>query len=275
LLEAMTEFAETLAWLEGMPSGWKTLRLRGREWKHGPRLLQAFEREVADARNRGRSSRVVRIRKIGTPDSRNADPEPEEGETEWKLWVERPDRIRAEFGVVDDWITAVFRGDTWWSWAPSRGARTNGGRHNVGHGRGPGWALVDAAAIPALLSLSVVDTGRFLNRETIRVRGVPQKAAAIEAPLALLRDHPLVELGMGADEYGLTVDRTTGVLLRSEASVFGQPFKIIEALDFVVDEVLSAETFALNLPAGVAYEEALPPQVRPPHRSRILRLLGR
>jgi hypothetical protein len=141
--------------------------------------------------------------------------------------------------------------------------------------QGPGWALVDAAAIPALLSLSVVDTGRFLNRETIRVRGVPQKAAAIEAPLALLRDHPLVELGMGADEYVLTVDRTTGVLLRSEASVFGQPFKIIEALDFVVDEVLSAETFVLNLPAGVAFEEALPPQVRPPHRSRILRLLGR
>jgi hypothetical protein len=133
---------------------------------------------------------------------------------------------------------------------------------------------VDAAAIPALLSLSVVDTGRFLNRETIRVRGVPQKAAADEAPLALLRHH-LVELGMGADEYVLTVDRTTGVLLRSEAFVFGQPFQIIEALEFVVDEVLPAETFVLNLPAGVAFEEALPPQARPPHRSRILRLLGR
>ena len=138
----------------------------------------------------------------------------------------------------------------------------------------PGLGLVDAAASPAVLSLSVVDTGRFLNRETIRLRGLPQKAAADEAPLALLRHH-LMELGYGADEYLLTVDRTTGVLLRSEALVFGQPFQIIEVLDFVVDEVLPAETFVLNLPAGVAFEEALLPQVRPPHRSRILRLFGR
>ena len=270
----MTEFDGTLALLGGTPTSWRTLRLRGREWKHGPRLLEAFQRESADARSHGRSTRAVGYRKIERSGSSNADPEPDEGETEWRLWVERPDRIRAEYGMVEDWITAVLRGDTWWSWAPLRGARTNAGRHNVGHGRRPGWALVDTAAIPALLSLSVVDTGRFLNRETIRLRGVPQRVGADEPALALLR-HRLADLGLGADEYLLTVDRATGVLLRSEALIGGQPFQVVEALDFAVDDVLPAETFVISLSPGVAFEEVPPPQVRPPQRSRILRLLGR
>jgi hypothetical protein len=113
----------------------------------GPGCTKPSSATLLNARSRGHAVEVIQIRKIGSSDSRNADPEPEAGEAEWRLWAERPDRIRAEFGVVEDWITAVFRGDAWWSWAPSRGgARTNGGRQDVGHAKGPGWDFVDTAA---------------------------------------------------------------------------------------------------------------------------------
>ncbi len=39
--------------------------------------------------------------------------------------------------VGDETVTAVFHGDTWWSWCPSRDGLTNGGRPNEYHGRGP------------------------------------------------------------------------------------------------------------------------------------------
>ena len=164
------------------PTGWRTLRLSGREWKYEPRLLEAIQRGFPDARRRGRPTRDVVIRRIESSPSRNADPEPEEWETTWRLRVERPDRTRAEFNVGEEWVTAVFCGDTWWGWAPSRGARTNAGRHNVGHGKGPGWALVDTSAIPALLALTMVDTARFLDRETMRQPIPPFSRGSRPAP---------------------------------------------------------------------------------------------
>ncbi|MDQ3964170.1 MAG: hypothetical protein M3277_09725 [Actinomycetota bacterium] len=63
-------------------------------------------------------------------------------------------------------------------------------------------------------------------------------------------------LGSGADAYELVVDSESGVLLRSEALLEGNPFRIVEVESIYFDETLGDETFHLNAPEGTSFREA-------------------
>jgi outer membrane lipoprotein-sorting protein len=126
---------------------------------------------------------------------------------------------------------------------------TNSGVTNHGHGFGPAETLVDAAALLSALRLQFLGTDTLLGRDVFRICGLP-RARTSHQP-----DYGLHELGLGADEYMLSVDAERGVLLRTEARVREQPLIVIEMTEVEFDVDLPPETFKIDLPNGETFED--------------------
>ena len=145
-----------------------------------------------------------------------------------------PDRLRVEFVVKGKNVIAVFVGESWWSWEPSRGGLTNNGHPSSRHGKGPGELLIDPSGIASALELDLLETTSSLGRPVSIVSGTPTQGAAEDWE----RSAVLHTLGPGADQYELMVDDTSGVLLRLEARYLGAPFRVVEITELKVDEPL-------------------------------------
>jgi hypothetical protein len=199
---------------------------------------------MAAAPRRGEVARGVRFAGGGIVVRASGEPEAEESEKSWRLWLEAPDRLRAEFAVGTETVTAWLSGGTWWSWSPSQGARTNEGRQNFGHGKGPGEVLVSPAQIAHVLDLEPLGSLRVLSRPAYRLRARPFAVG----------DFALHRLGSGADEYDLVVDADRGFLLRAEARLRGAAFRVLEMTEVAVDEDIPADIFTPRAPEGEHFE---------------------
>jgi hypothetical protein len=153
------------------------------------------------------SGAVVRLTGYA-PDERQPQV-PDESEDHWRLWMEHGGRMRSESSVGSEPLTVVFDGPAWWSWSPHAGGMTNSGVTNHGHGFGPAETLVDAAALLSALRLQFLGTDTLLGRDVFRIRGLPRARTSYQP------DYGLHELGVGADEYILSVDSERGLLLCS------------------------------------------------------------
>lgn len=162
---------------------------------------------------------------------REDDEEPEA----WRLWIEQPERRRVEFVAGGETVTAVWVGDTWWSWGTGQEIRTNNGQQNVSHGEGPSKSLVETAPLLGFLHLEVIGRGEMLGRSVFTVRGFPQSDPTTR--------HRLHVLGGGADGYILSVDTERGVILRSEAQLDDRPFKIVAMTEVAFDQSLPEDRF--------------------------------
>jgi outer membrane lipoprotein-sorting protein len=203
--------------------------------------LEAFMRMV----QRRRSGSVA----VYGNSSQEVD-EPEEAESPWRLWIARPDKVRAEFaGGHEDTVAAVVDGRTWWSWSPSTGAQTNEGRENAETGVGPGIALVRPAVILPAVDLEIRRRTTRLGRSAYEVLALPTSSDDEEENPGLLHG-----IGSGAEEYELLVDAERGVLLRTEARLRGRPFVVLEMDGVAFDEEFPADTFTLKPPAGESFE---------------------
>ena len=201
-----------------------TLRLEGHEWRDATRLRRAWERDIKAARRSG----TVAAASI-TSFSRSAQAANETSEP-WRLWLARPDRMRAEFRAGDETVTAVFAGVRWWSRSPN-GFRSNDGDPRHGHGIGPGEALLEPARhLEHLVVRDTVET-TFLSRPVRRMIAEPR-------PWTFESSSTLHRLGAGGDRYELVLDVEAGVLLRTEARLEGAPFRVIEVDDVRVNETL-------------------------------------
>jgi hypothetical protein len=136
----VAELANIVAELRSSGLRWHTLQAVGREWRHHALLNEAFIAATLPPPAGARAG--VHFQGGGTIVRTASEPAPEVGEEIWRWWSQEPDRLKVEFAVGNETVTAWFQGSTWWSWSPSQGARTNEGRENVGHGKGPGEALV-------------------------------------------------------------------------------------------------------------------------------------
>jgi hypothetical protein len=233
---SMNEPADIAALLGRPGPRFRSLRAVGREWRHHARLQEAF------GRHGPAGSIVVSMR------AETVEETPDEGEEVWRLWIDGLDRKRAEFALGMEMMTVVFRGDTWWSWSPRMGRRTNGGRGGVDHGIGPGETLIDPASAVPVLDLHVLDQGHVLDRDVWRVRAVPAGD-----PFAQLMG--LYGLGVGADEYELLVDAERGFLVRVEARLEGQPFRVVEITELTVNEPIPPDTFVPEPSDGAGFEQ--------------------
>jgi hypothetical protein len=243
----VSELGDLLELLHTSDQRWRTVRMAGREWRHEARLLEAFHREAA--RRRGT---VAMMWGHGT-----GAPKPIDREDRWALWVAPEGRVRAEFSVGEEEIVAVLRGNQWWHWSPSTGGQTNAADPSDGgsHGTGPGAALLETAAILPALTFEITGKAKTARRSALAVRATPVQSE---------RDLPVLSglhgIGSGADEYRLLLDAERGVLLRAEALLGGEPFRLLELNEVGFDEELPAETFTLDLPPGQAF--SAPPEYR-------------
>lgn len=242
----MSELGDLLELLHTSDRRWRTVRLVGREWRQEARLLEAFHREVA--RRRG----AVAMFGHGT-----GAPKPIEREDRWALWVAPKGRVRAEFSVGEDEMVAVLRGNEWWHWSPSTGGQTNAADPTDGgsHGTGPGAALLETAAILPALSFEITGKTEAAGRSALAVRATP-----VPSERDLHRLSGLHGIGSGADEYRLLVDAERGILLRAQALLGGEAFRLLEMNEVGFDEELPPETFILELPPGQAFSS--PPEYR-------------
>lgn len=200
--------------LLGIVGRWHSLRTTGTEWRHHSRLTEAFERASIPPEGIGVTSVIAR--------HTSALEAPSESREPWLLWIEKPDRKRAEFMVGAELWTVVFRGERWWSWSPSRGSNTNEGRPNFRHGGGPSEGLLTTNLLSRALHLEEVSRGTLLGRHVVHLRGSPRAIRTADDFQTMTQAlHPF---GKGADEYLFALDVEEGVLLRSEARTAGTPF---------------------------------------------------
>ncbi len=248
--EAMSVPGDLTELISTARSRWDTVRCRGHEWRHHARLNEAFLGGV----NQGPAVYVMAV---------SEGPHAQEGREAWHLWVASSNRIRTEFAVGYETVTAVIDGSTWWSWSPSRGALTNGGDEHSQHGLGPGYPLTDPASVSAALDLEVLGRTRVAGRSAFRVLAHPTARQDLDFDDRGAADTALHDLGTGADEYELAVDEKRGIILRSEGRLGGLPFRVIEMDEVVFDEDLGSECFTLVPPTGQDFEVVTPPHLRP------------
>ena len=249
----MSELGEVLELLHSSPSLWRTLKATGIERTDPSLYHEAFRRGfdlqrppfgLSGLKTRSTSGSatlgVTFTSASGDDSSLDDGDDATEG---WRLWIEHPDRRRAEFVAGQEIVTAVWVGDTWWSWSPSQGAMTNNGQPNHSHGKGPSEALIETQALLGALTLEVLGRGQLLGREVLKAMATPRPL-----PMPSMALHGL---GPGADDYVLAVDAERGVVLRSEARLRGEPFKVIEMTEIVFDLPLPAATFAPPTPKAL------------------------
>ncbi len=211
---------------------WRTLQAQGWEWRHRQRYLQAWRRWLPWERSTG-------VAVAGLAE----ESEPEEVREPWRLWIARPDKIRTEFNVEDETVTAVIVGDTWWSWSTLEIVTTNAGDRDHYHGTGPGHELIDPALILPAVELEIGEDDVFVGRTVRNVIATPSPTDENDEESSDW--HTATHgLGPGADDYLLTVDAERGVLLRSEARIGGEPFRVLEMEAVAFDEDFVPATFA-------------------------------
>ena len=187
----MAELAGIVASLRNPGPRWRTLQVVGREWRHHALLSEAFAAE----RPPGPQGGVARLASSGGARfafgggagvvAASGKPWPEQGEQTWRWWSEGPDWLKVSFAVGDEMVTAWFQGNTWWSWSPSEGARTNEGRENVRHGKGPGEVLVSPARAARVLDFELLGELNFLGRAAYRLRARPFSTSSL-APVGAM-----------------------------------------------------------------------------------------
>jgi hypothetical protein len=229
----VSDLADLLELMHTSARRWQTIRASGWEWRHPVRTRLASERLIPRDR-----SRAVTL--VGRSEGQ---PEPEEVRDEWRLWLAQPDKVRTEFIVEDETVTAVIVGDTWWSWSPSRGVTTNQGDPHHSHGRGPGVGLIDPASILPAVDLALAGRATLIGRPVLEVLATPTPLDENDEEASDWA-HAAFDLGAGADEYALVLDAERGILLRSEARIGGQPFRVIEMETVAFDEELGEDVFA-------------------------------
>lgn len=174
---------------------------------------------------------------------RTSDAEFSETEASWSLWL-RPGRARAEFALGTETMTVVVAGDRWWSSSPTLGTRSG---TNSQIGLGPGLVLVEWRRLPSLSeNLSIIGRRRVAGRDGLAVQLVPLGGVfadeveehALDGMAVVSVGPASSELGIGADSYHLVVDLEYGVLLRTEARLDGEVFRVCEV------EEMSADTSA-------------------------------
>lgn len=255
----MGDLGQVLELLHDSDARWRTLRSTGRAWSHNPRRNEIGERRFAAIRA-GDPSGISWTGYVAVGDQ---PPEPDETDEGWRLWMHGRSRTRLERSTGSGMVTTVQDGPSWWSWSPYTGGRTNRGAANHHLGLGPAAALVDTALLVTALRLELEGSDTLMGRRVFQVRGLPRPRREHEPD-------PLSELGLGADDYLMSVDAERGILLRTEARLRGLPFFVIEMVEVAFDVDVPDETFTIHIPEGESFED-VSRRSRPsvPLRSRI------
>jgi outer membrane lipoprotein-sorting protein len=265
----MGDLGDVLELLHDAEPRWATIRAVGRHWRHNARASEAFERHFATLQASHPAGAVFRLN--GYVPDRPETMVPDTSEDHWRLWMEHGGRMRAEFWIgSESSVSVVLDGSAWWSWSPHVGGLTNNGVESHRHGVGPAATLIDTAALLSALRMQFLGDETLLGRHAFRIRGLPRARTGHEP------DYRLQELGVGADDYMVSVDAERGVVLRIAARLGEQPFAVIEMTEVEFDADLPPEIFSIDLPDGETFEDvSRQGKAYWPRRSRFSFRLGR
>lgn len=242
----MADLGELLAALAGADEAFQTVASRWRVWTHHGRMERGM---LADAAQRGRG--FVGI--FHPPDEGDDVIEDEDV----RFWMTRDGKRREERQSHGERTLAIRDGDQWWTYSPFSGAQTGEGEPKVFFGMGDELGpLFAPRLLLAALRFEVTGVGERLGRPVIVARATPVDDAGVLG-------FQLDSLGAGADEHLLEVDRQTGVIVRAESRIGGEPMSIHEAIELAFDTPLDPALFVFSTPDGAqatAFE--LPPEVR-------------
>ena len=212
----MGDLGEALVLMHGARERFRTVRATARVWRHGgkARGLEDFD--------------------YG-----------------FRLWVEKPDRVREEHDPNGRRAEIQIRdGERWWTYDSAQGLDSNEADLDLANGKSIGHSvehLLDPSPLLGQLRFKPLGRARVAEREAICLRASPRQAL----------DHPVdLYLGQGAEEYELAIDAARGVVLRAAALVDRAEYQVTELVEVAFDERFPPDTFTLTLPPGA---EARPP----------------
>lgn len=231
--------------LAGADTGWRTARGVCRHWRNQPLVAKAFQEEcdrvgaVAFVATGG-----VGAQQAVTYSAERAGEADELLESVVALAVDRVGARRR--GELVSWVgeelrtaLVVIDGDTFWA---RRGSDvwTNGGDPNTSHGGAEMSELLQPSAVLDLFELASADVEDVVaGRPCLTVQahriGVPRGHTDAPDPFAMI---------FGGNDFRLSVDRDTGVLLRVVKVVDGQAAEVCEFLELDLDVDLPEALFA-------------------------------
>ena len=238
----MGELGDLLELLHRAAVDGLTVRATIRSWSDPEGAAEAFR---AAAEEEGGA--VFTAYAIVSDDEDDEDDEegtPARGSELTHLWRAPPDRVRVETSGPEPRI-GVRAGRRWWSYDEYNGAMSNEDDEEVHSGVGEQHrALFEPGRLLGALVLEAAGAGEVAGRPALLAHARPRRGRDDEASWAL---H---EIGAGAEEWSLAVDREHGVLLSVEARRGGEPFHRVEVLELTVGEPIPDDVFTFDPPAG-------------------------
>lgn len=147
-------------------------------------------------------------------------------------------RRHGAYGVRD--------GALWWRWDPKVGARSNVDDPTQASGTGEECATMFAPArILSALRFTTLGVSVRAGRSTIRAEAVPR-----HQPHSDRSGFALHQLGVGADQYILDIDRERGIILHAVALANREPSRTTAAVAVAFDKPIDPKMFVFRPPAG-------------------------
>ena len=200
------------------------------EWRHGPRSARAWDAYMS-ARHPTAYVRAV-------------DPSSEAPvESRWtvRLMYDAPARFREESAGRQAGVRYLVRdGDHWLTWDADWGLVTSESEPEGGPPASSFAFLLDPVELGAAYRFGAPVEGGLAGRRTLTVSATPRDEGGLSA---------VIRVGAGADLVQLSFDAETGALLRSEATIGGEPFQRIEVTEIEYAPA-PAEAFVLEPPTG-------------------------
>jgi hypothetical protein len=226
----MATLGDVLVLVHNASSRARPAQLTVTEWRHGPRSARAWDAYMS-ARHPTAYVRAV-------------DPSPEAPvESRWtvRLTYDAPERFREESAGRQAGVRYLVRnGDRWLTWDADWGLVTSESEPEGGPPASSFGFLLDPVELSAAYRFGTPVEGTLAGRLTLSVSAATRDEGGLSA---------VIRVGAGADDVELSFDAETGALLRSEATIGGEPFHRIEVTEIEYAPA-PAETFALEPPVG-------------------------
>ena len=219
----MTNLREIVHLLHTADRRWTTLHLTGREWTDFDWARYAFM--------------IAHGQIHGGPSLPRPATEPFVGFLPWAMWASRPARRRLEYRRHGEMTVELWNRDEGWRWSQSAPPL-------LSHAREPfAWeVLVDPSALLSCVDLHDFSREKWGGRSALRALASPRTSVDTGPVVDPVVNIPDV-LGVGADEYIFLFDAALGLILKAEARLRGEVFRVIEMTSVDFDGPLSERLF--------------------------------
>lgn len=226
----MASLGDLLAVIHDATMRARPAQLTVEEWRHNDRAGAAW-----DAFVRARHPRGYAPASNPTPEA------PEESRSTVRLVYDGPERYREESAGRQAGVRYIVRdGDRWLTWDKDWGVVSSDSQPEDAPPASTLGFMLDPVELTAALRFGPPMEGTVAGRASLTVSATEREGNPSSVALSV---------GAGADVVELSFDAETGALLRSEATLDGEPFHRLEVTDIAYGPV-PATAFVVEPPPG-------------------------